>query len=78
MDILDTEVILHNDIYDLKGFSKVHPGGENILNIFGGKNATIHYYMLHPHIIMRTSLLDKYNYVLLIKYLQKMMLQIHI
>jgi len=61
MDILDTEIILHNDIYDLKGFSKVHPGGENILNIFGGKNATIHYYMLHPHIIMRTSLLDKYK-----------------
>jgi fatty acid desaturase (delta-4 desaturase) len=61
MNIKETDVILHDDIYDLKEFSKVHPGGANILNIFGGKNATIHYYMLHPHIDMRKSLLDKYK-----------------
>ena len=61
MSITDTEVILEDTVYDLKAFSKVHPGGSYMLNIFGGKNATIHYYMLHPHLKIRNNILDKYK-----------------
>jgi len=62
MYIDDTEVILGDNVYNLKDFSKVHPGGGYILNIFGGKNATIHYFMIHNnHIKMRTNILDKYK-----------------
>jgi cytochrome b involved in lipid metabolism len=61
MDITDNEVILEGVVYDLREFSKVHPGGSNILNIFGGKDATIHYYMLHPHNKIRTNILDRYK-----------------
>ena len=61
MPITDSEVILEDAIYDLKAFSKVHPGGSYMLNIFGGKNATIHYYMLHPHLKLRNTILDKYK-----------------
>lgn len=61
MDIADNEVILEGVVYDLQEFSKVHPGGANMLNIFGGKDATIHYYMLHPHNKIRTKTLDKYK-----------------
>jgi len=58
----DNEVIIGDSIYDLKEFSKVHPGGSYILNIFGGKNATIHYFMIHhTHIKMKTNILDKYK-----------------
>lgn len=62
MSIDDTEVILGDSVYNLKDFSKVHPGGSYILNIFGGKNATIHYFMIHHnHIKLRTNILDKYK-----------------
>ena len=60
-DIKDTQVILEGVVYDLYEFSKVHPAGSNILNIFGGKDATIHYYMIHPHNNIRTNILDKYR-----------------
>ena len=60
-DITDNHVILEGVVYNLQEFSKVHPGGSNILNIFGGKDATIHYYMLHPHTNIRTNILDKYR-----------------
>lgn len=60
-DIEDNEVILEGVVYDLQEFSKVHPGGSNIINIFGGKDATIHYYMLHPHNNIRTNILSKYK-----------------
>lgn len=59
-NIKDYEVVLENNVYDLKEFSKVHPGGSMILNIFGGKDATIHYYMLHSHEKLR-HVLDKYK-----------------
>jgi fatty acid desaturase (delta-4 desaturase) len=61
VDIKDNEVILEGIVYDLQEFSKVHPGGSNIVNIFGGKDATIHYYMLHPHNNIRTNILSKYK-----------------
>jgi hypothetical protein len=32
-----------------------------MLNIFGGKDATIHYYMLHNHNNIRTNILNKYK-----------------
>ena len=60
-DLKDNEVILEGIVYDLREFSKVHPGGSNIVNIFGGKDATIHYYMLHPHNNIRTNILSKYK-----------------
>jgi fatty acid desaturase (delta-4 desaturase) len=60
-DITDNEVILEDTVYDLQQFSKVHPGGSNMLNIFGGKDATIHYYMLHNHNNIRTNILNKYK-----------------
>lgn len=59
-NISDNHVILEGTVYDLHEFSKVHPGGSNIINIFGGKDATIHYYMLHPHNNIRTNILCKY------------------
>jgi fatty acid desaturase (delta-4 desaturase) len=59
--ITDHQVILEGIVYDLREFSKVHPGGSNSLAIFGGKDATIHYYMLHPHLRIRTHILDKYK-----------------
>ena len=59
--IADHQVILEGVVYDLQEFSKIHPGGSNSLAIFGGKDATIHYYMLHPHHRIRTHILDKYK-----------------
>jgi cytochrome b involved in lipid metabolism len=38
MDIADNEVILEGVVYNLCEFSKVHPGGSNILNIFIADN----------------------------------------
>ena len=61
MDITDNEVILEGVVYDLQKFSNVHPGGSNILNIFGGKDATIHYYMLHPHNKIRINIIGRYK-----------------
>ena len=59
--IADHQVILEGIVYDLREFSKVHPGGSNSLAIFGGKDATIHYYMLHPHHRIRTHILNNYK-----------------
>jgi fatty acid desaturase (delta-4 desaturase) len=67
-NISDNHVILEGIIYDLYEFSKVHPGGANIVNIFGGKDATIHYYMLHPHNNIRTNILSKYKISKIINY----------
>jgi len=61
--IADNHVRLEGVVYDLREFSKVHPGGSNSLAIFGGKDATVHYYMLHPHHRVRTHILDKYKAV---------------
>jgi len=60
MIISDNEIIIENGVYNLKEFSKIHPGGSSILNIFGGKDATIHYYMLHSHEKIR-PILSKYK-----------------
>ena len=58
----DDEVIIGDSIYNLREFSKVHPGGSYILNIFGGKNATIHYFMIHhTHMKMKSNVLNKYK-----------------
>jgi len=59
--IADNHVRLEGIVYDLREFSKVHPGGSNSLAIFGGKDATVHYHMLHPHHRVRTHILDKYK-----------------
>jgi fatty acid desaturase (delta-4 desaturase) len=59
--ITDHHVLLEGVVYDLHEFSKVHPGGSSCLSIFGGKDATIHYYMLHPHQRIHTHILNKYK-----------------
>lgn len=62
MIINDNEVIVDDALYNLKDFSKVHPGGAYILNIFGGKDATIHYYMIHHnHIKSKRNILEQYK-----------------
>ena len=55
------QVILEGTVYDLAAFAKVHPGGGNILNIFGGSDATTHYYMLHQHAQLRTAALAPFK-----------------
>jgi cytochrome b involved in lipid metabolism len=60
-NIAQHEIIIDDSVYDLKAFSKVHPGGTNILNIFGGKDATVHYYMIHPHTSIHKNILEPYK-----------------
>ena len=57
-NIKQNEVILDDTVYDLRQFAKIHPGGQNALNIFGGKDATVHYYMLHPHTFIHKDFLE--------------------
>jgi len=61
LNIKQDEVIINDNVYDLKGFAKVHPGGTNALNIFGGSDASVHYYMLHPHLQMHKNALEPYK-----------------
>uniref|UniRef100_A0A7S0VTU3 Cytochrome b5 heme-binding domain-containing protein n=1 Tax=Hemiselmis tepida TaxID=464990 RepID=A0A7S0VTU3_9CRYP len=55
------EVILEGWVYDLDAFGSSHPGGAGALNIFGGSDATTHYYMLHPHQQLRTKALEPFK-----------------
>mmetsp|Transcript_103557 Transcript_103557/g.167018 ORF Transcript_103557/g.167018 Transcript_103557/m.167018 type:complete len:425 (-) Transcript_103557:293-1567(-) len=55
------EVILEGVVYDLAAFAKVHPGGGDLLNVFGGSDATPHYYMLHQHQQIKTAALEPYK-----------------
>lgn len=57
----ENEVILHNNVYNLESFSEIHPGGKQILNIFGGNDVTIHYHMLHNHKTPRFDVLEPYK-----------------
>lgn len=50
MNIEDNEVVIDGNVYNLEAFTNVHPGGRQMLNIFGGKDATVHYFMLHQHL----------------------------
>ena len=60
MDCKYNEVIIDNKIYDLEEFSKVHPGGNNMIKLFGGYDATIHYFMLHNHANIRVKALQPF------------------
>lgn len=61
-DELDyNEVILDEYIYDLKEFAKHHPGGDKMLNIFGGNDVTVHYHMIHNHKNIRTDALERFK-----------------
>jgi fatty acid desaturase (delta-4 desaturase) len=60
-NIKQHEVIIDGSVYDLNAFARVHPGGSNALNIFGGSDATVHYFMLHPHLKVRTNALEPYK-----------------
>jgi len=39
---------IEGKVYDLRKFSKFHPGGTDIL-LYVGRNATPHFHMHHPH-----------------------------
>jgi fatty acid desaturase (delta-4 desaturase) len=59
--INDNEIIIENTVYDLRKFAKVHPGGNMALNIFGGNDVTVHYYMLHNHPYIHKKALEPYR-----------------
>jgi alkylation response protein AidB-like acyl-CoA dehydrogenase/predicted heme/steroid binding protein len=42
-------VIINDDVYDLSKFYAMHPGGEEVLREFYGKDATEAFYGLHRH-----------------------------
>lgn len=58
--INDNEIIIDGIVYDLTRFAKVHPGGNMALNIFGGNDVTVHYYMLHNHSVIHKKALEPY------------------
>jgi fatty acid desaturase (delta-4 desaturase) len=60
-DINNNQIILEGYVYDLKEFSKVHPGGNIILNIFGGNDVSVHYYMFHNHQFVYKKALEPYK-----------------
>jgi len=59
--INDNEIIIEGTVYDLKKFANIHPGGNMALNIFGGNDVTIHYYMLHNHNFLHKNALEPYK-----------------
>lgn len=40
-------MVIDGDVYDVSKFARMHPGGEQILEEFGGKDATTAFYELH-------------------------------
>lgn len=59
--INDNEIIIEGNVYDLQEFAKIHPGGNMALNIFGGNDVTVHYYMLHNHRFFHEKALEPYK-----------------
>lgn len=47
--IPDDCCVVDGQLYDLKGFMKVHPGGEHMLRFMGGYDLTAQYYSYHDH-----------------------------
>ena len=48
----DCWVVLNNEVYDVTEFLPDHPGGKNAILLYGGKDATKEFNMLHkPEII---------------------------
>jgi hypothetical protein len=43
------EVAIDGIIYDIESFQHVHPGGADVIMMFGGRDATVAYRMIHPH-----------------------------
>lgn len=60
-NIKQHEIIIDGSVYDLRAFARVHPGGAMALNIFGGSDATVHYFMLHQHAQVRKNALEPYR-----------------
>lgn len=52
--------VVEDGIYDIKSFQVRHPGGPQVLALFGGKDATAHYYSYHPH-LSKKSTLEQYR-----------------
>lgn len=55
----DAWVVVDGNVYDVSKFSKVHPGGKQLLLDYAGKDATEDFYGLH-----RAEVLDKYENLL--------------
>jgi hypothetical protein len=43
------EVAIDGIIYDIDSFQHVHPGGGDVIAMFGGRDATVAYHMIHPY-----------------------------
>ena len=41
--------IIDNNVYDLKGFEKEHPGGSKVIRYYMGKNGTEKFYKISAH-----------------------------
>jgi len=49
-------IVINNRVYDITNFAELHPGGEQIIRQYAGKDATEIFYDLH-----RNSVLEKYH-----------------
>mmetsp|Transcript_126600 Transcript_126600/g.364147 ORF Transcript_126600/g.364147 Transcript_126600/m.364147 type:complete len:517 (+) Transcript_126600:106-1656(+) len=52
----DLWMAIDGDVYDVSKFARLHPGGSQILEQFGGKDATVEFYEMH-----RKDVLLKYQ-----------------
>ena len=52
----DCWVILNNKVYDVTEFLPDHPGGKNAILLYGGKDGTKEFNMLH-----KPSILERYG-----------------
>mmetsp|Transcript_11000 Transcript_11000/g.19438 ORF Transcript_11000/g.19438 Transcript_11000/m.19438 type:complete len:517 (+) Transcript_11000:53-1603(+) len=45
-------VVIDGDVYDVSKFAMMHPGGEEVLNDYAGKDCTDVFYGLHRHAVL--------------------------
>jgi len=47
-----TWIIINGGVYDVTSFAEVHPGGEELIRQYAGKDATEEFYSLHRHEVL--------------------------
>jgi len=52
----DLWMVVDGDVYDVSKFARIHPGGAQILEEYGGKDVTVDFYEMH-----RKDVLTKYS-----------------
>ncbi|KAG5920460.1 hypothetical protein E4U42_006195 [Claviceps africana] len=57
----DAWLVIHGDVYDVTEFAFPHPGGEEILHRYAGKDASAAYDEVHAPSLIRSSLDSKYH-----------------